>query len=102
LHRGADGTGIPLVHSTGVQVQDSGENQRLPVDAHKFTWLNDGIIAAQEMLTIDGKQIVDYHKSNLVARTADIESVPTTATDGAGLEGSNTRWADFLRQLTGY
>ena len=102
LQRGADGTGIPLIHSAGLQVQDSGENQRFPVDAHKFTWLNDGVIAAQELLTIDGQQIVDYQKSNIVARTSDIESEPTTATDGAGLEGSNTRWADFLRQLTGY
>jgi len=54
------------------------------------------------LLTIDGQQIVDYRKSNIVARTSDVESEPTTATDGAGLEGSNTRWADFLRQLTGY
>jgi hypothetical protein len=102
LHRGANGTGIPLVHTAGTQVQDSSENQRFPVDAHKFTWLNDGIIATQEMLTIDGNQIVDHQKSNIVARTADIESEPTTATDGAGLEGSSTRWADFVRQLTGY
>ena len=102
LHRGSEGTGIPLVHTVGTEVQDSSENQRLPVEAHKFTWLNEGIIATQEMYTIDGQQLVDYHKSNIVARTADVESEPTTATDGAGLEGSSTRWADFLRQLTGY
>jgi hypothetical protein len=102
LHRGSEGTGIPLIHTVGTQVQDSSENQRFPIDAHRFTWLNDGIIAAQEMVTIDGQQLVDFQKSNLVARTADIESAPTTATDGAGLEGSSTRWADFLRQLTGY
>jgi hypothetical protein len=83
-------------------VQDSSENQRFPVEAHKYTWLNDGIIATQELYTIDGQQLVDYRKSNIVARTADIESEPTTATDGAGLEGSTTRWADFVRQLTGY
>jgi hypothetical protein len=102
LQRGSNGTGIPLVHPAGVQVQDSSENQRFPVDAHKFTWLNDGIIATQDMFTIDGKNIVDYRKSNIVARTADVESAPTTVTDGAGLEGSTTRWADFVRQLTGY
>jgi hypothetical protein len=102
LQRGADGTGIPLVHSAGLQVQDSGENQRLPVDAHKFTWLNDGVIAAKDLLTSDGDYVVDYLKSNIVARTADVESEPNTATDGAGLEGATTRWADFLRQLTGY
>jgi hypothetical protein len=102
LNRGSNGTGIPLVHPAGVQVQDSSENQRFPVEAHKYTWLNDGIIATQELYTIDGQQLVDYRKSNIVARTADIESEPTTATDGAGLEGSTTRWADFVRQLTGY
>ena len=102
LHRGSEGTGIPLVHTAGTQVQDSSENQRLPVDAHKFTWLNDGIIATKDLLTSDGDYLVDYLKSNIVARTADVESAPTTATDGAGLEGSTTRWADFLRQLTGY
>ena len=102
LNRGSNGTGIPLVHPAGVQVQDASENQRFPVEAHKYTWLNDGIIATQELYTIDGKNIVDYRKSNIVARTTDIESEPTTATDGAGLEGSTTRWADFVRQLTGY
>jgi hypothetical protein len=102
LHRGSEGTGIPLVHFIGTQVQDSSENQRLPVDAHKFTWLNDGVIATKDLFTSDGNYVVDYLKSNIVARTADVESAPTTATDGAGLEGSTTRWADFLRQLTGY
>jgi hypothetical protein len=102
LHRGADGTGIPLVHSAGLEVQDSSENQRLPLDAHRFTWLNEGVVASKNLLTLAGEQLVDYHKSNIMVRTSDSESPPNTATDGAGLEGSSTRWADFLRQLTGY
>jgi hypothetical protein len=101
LHRGADGTGIPLIHTAGLEVQDSSENQRLPIDAHRFTWLNEGVVAAKNLLTIAGEQIVDYHKSNIMVRTSDSESPPDTATDGAGLEGSSTRWADFLRKLTG-
>jgi hypothetical protein len=96
LRRGVDGTGIANTHVTGSRVVDSGLDQLVPGRAHELTWLNAPGAGGDAFQTDSGDFIVDNFASNIVTSSAEVDAV----TDGAGLEGSGTLQARFIKQAT--
>jgi hypothetical protein len=96
LRRGVDGTGIANTHIAGSRVVDSGLDQLVPGRAHEFTWLNAPSDGGNAFQTDSGDFIVDNFASNIVTASAEEDAV----TDGAGLEGSATLQARFIKLAT--
>jgi hypothetical protein len=96
LRRGVDGTGIANTHVTGSRVVDSGLDQLVPGRAHELTWLNAPSAGGDAFQTDSGDFIVDNFASYIVTSSAEVDAV----TDGAGLEGSSTLQARFIKQAT--
>jgi len=96
IRRGVDGTGIANTHATGSRVVDSGLDQLVPGRAHEFTWLNASTLGGDAFQTDAGDFIVDNFASNIVTASAEQDAV----TDGAGLEGSGTLQARFIKLAT--
>ena len=96
IRRGVDGTGIANTHAVGSRVVDSGLDQLVPGRAHEFTWLNASTLGGDAFQTESGDFIVDNFASNIVTASAEQDAV----TDGAGLEGSGTLQARFIKLAT--
>jgi hypothetical protein len=96
LRRGVDGTGIANTYIAGSRVVDSGLDQLVPGRAHELTWLNGPTGGGDAFQTDSGDFIVDNFASNLVTASSEVDAI----TDGAGLEGSATLQARFIKLAT--
>jgi hypothetical protein len=77
-------------------VVDSGLDQLVPGRAHELTWLNGPTGGGDAFQTDSGDFIVDNFASNLVTASSEVDAI----TDGAGLEGSATLQARFIKLAT--
>ena len=97
IRRGVDGTGSPLIHQSGTQVIELSDGLLLPGGnlVHTTTWLNTGLSITQNFNDNLDNLIVD----NLVPPEYIISqgTIAGTIVDGAGLEGSNTEQAMFIK-----
>jgi hypothetical protein len=95
IRRGVDGTGIALTHVTGSPVIDSSIGEKIPGEAHLSTWLNLDLSTPQQIVTAVLEEPLADQTGNILTTTVYLQGA---ITDGAGLEGSRTVQAQFLKQ----
>jgi FG-GAP repeat len=97
IRRAVDGTGAPLVHVAGLAVQDVNSNELIPGGniVHTSTWLNAPVGAPQVFTDNFGNTMTDNFGNVITSAGASLNAV----TDGAGLEGSLTDQALFIKGL---
>lgn len=95
IRRGANGTGVPVVHLVDSKVYDAGENQLMPggEKVHSTSWLNTSSESAKAFSNGTGDVIVDELGNILITSTASIDVI----TDGLGLMGAVTEQALFIK-----
>lgn len=97
IRRGADKTGTPLVHASGLVVEETSEALRLPTgigaaNVHLGSWLELSTITSVDLSTETGNVIVT--ETGAVITVEQLEGDPLA---GSGLEGSNAAQAVFIR-----
>ena len=98
IRRAVDGTGAANVHVSGSTVVDTNVNWLIPGGnvVHTTTWLNQAPGAPVAIVDNLNQDIVDNLGNVLTTAGATVGAV----TDGAGLEGSNTAQALYVKGLT--
>jgi hypothetical protein len=95
IRRGVDGTGIALSHLTGSPVISSSKDEKLPGEPHRSTWLNLDLSVSQSLVTAVLEEELADETGNVIVTSSYLQGA---VTDGAGLEGSRTVQAQFIKQ----